>query len=145
MERKIRRCCVCMKEYEYCNKCKEDMNKPLWYFTFCSENCHNIYDITSKFEDKQIDVAEAEKQLEKLDLSNLDSFGNSYKNSISKITSFSSSSTGKNAESTETMENMVIVNDTEDTSVDSQLIEENSIEEGKGIVKKSKKRTKDIE
>lgn len=134
-----------MKEYEYCNKCKEDMNKPLWYFTFCSENCHNIYDITSKFEDKQIDVAEAEKQLEKLDLSNLGSFGNSYKNSISKITSFSSSSTGKNAESTETMENMVIVNDTEDTSVDSQLIEENSIEEEKGIVKKSKKRTKDIE
>ena len=134
-----------MYEYEYCNKCKEDMNKPLWYFTFCSENCHDIYDITSKFEDKQIDAIEAKKQLENLDLSNLDGFGNSYKNSIDKITRFSNSLIEKNTEPIEAMENMATVHDTEDSFVDSQLIDENIIEEEKGIVKKSKKRAKDIE
>lgn len=85
MEQKLRRCCVCGTEYKYCNKCDADAKKPAWYFSFCSENCKNIYDVTSKYEDKNIDAAKASEILNKLDLSRLDNFGLSYKVSIRNI------------------------------------------------------------
>lgn len=85
MGQKTRTCCVCGKEYKYCNKCSEDKNKPLWYFSFCSSNCKEIYDVTSKFENKQIEASGAKRRLDKLDLTNYKNFGNSYKSSIEKI------------------------------------------------------------
>lgn len=85
MGQKSRICCVCGKEYNYCNKCTEDKNKPLWYFSFCSSNCKEIYNVTSKFENKQINEKEARKLLDKLDLSSIKNFGDSYKSSVEKI------------------------------------------------------------
>lgn len=85
MERKLRRCCVCKAEYQFCPKCPEDANKEIWHFTFCSQNCHDIYDVTSKFENNQISGEDANSALDKLDLSKMDSFGLSYKNTIAKI------------------------------------------------------------
>lgn len=148
MERKIRRCCVCGKEYEYCNKCREDMNKPLWYFTFCSENCHNIYGVTSQFENGQIDSVSAKLQLDQLDLSKQNNFGKSYKNSISKILS----SVPKVEEVIELAEPTIdpmeqFVQETIENDVvpDIVLEEENKLEEEKSIVKKSRKKTKNVE
>lgn len=84
-DRKARECCVCQNSYSYCPKCNEDKNKPTWYFSFCSENCKNIYSVTSQFENNVISKDEAIQKLAELDISGLENFGNSYKNSIAKI------------------------------------------------------------
>ena len=93
MDKKNRRCVVCQSEYHFCPRCAEDKNKPLFYFTFCSKNCRDIYDTTSKFENNQIDIKAAKDQLDELDLSKLNDFGNSYKLSIKKINELSSTVT----------------------------------------------------
>lgn len=85
MGNKERMCSVCKCNYKYCPSCKDDSKKPTWLFAFCSENCRNIYNITSAFEDKQLVDIEAKKKLEKLDLSRKEYFGTSYKNSIASI------------------------------------------------------------
>lgn len=84
-ERKERTCCVCRDKYKFCNLCGEDRDKPLWYFTFCSENCHDIYKITSEFENGNISDLDAKEQLKKIDLSKKENFGESYQKSIKKI------------------------------------------------------------
>lgn len=80
-------CATCRCSYNFCPKCNEDKDKPLWYFTFCSQNCHDIYEITSSFENGKIDADEAKLKLDNLNLSKLDNFGESYKKSIDKIMS----------------------------------------------------------
>ena len=85
MDAKMRTCVVCGKQYEYCNKCRKYENLPLWMFTFCSERCKSIYNITSNYEDKRISIDEAKEQLNKFDLSDKDSFGDSYKKAITSI------------------------------------------------------------
>ena len=87
MERKLRTCCVCGTEYRYCPKCNEDKDKPRWMFVYHSENCKDIYDVMTEYEWGQIDADEAAKKLKKLDLSKLDDFGESYKNTLNKIMS----------------------------------------------------------
>lgn len=86
-ERKTRICVCCGTKYLYCPKCNEDKDKPHWYFTFCGDNCHNLYDVLTKYEWEQITAVEAKTQLEKLDLSKVDTFGESYKNTLNKIMS----------------------------------------------------------
>ena len=85
MERKLRYCSCCGREYRFCPRCYEDKDKPYWYFCFCSDNCKNIYETTSNFENGDIDADEATAQLDKLDLSEINRFGESYKSSINKI------------------------------------------------------------
>ena len=80
-------CATCRSNYDFCPKCNRDKDKPLWYFTFCSQNCHDIYEITSSFENGKIDSDEAKLKLNNLNLSKLDNFGESYKKSIDKIMS----------------------------------------------------------
>ena len=87
MGKKYRICSVCHFNYDFCNHCNKDKDKPLWYFTFCSQNCHDIYEITSSFENGKIDADEAKSKLDNLNLSKLDNFGESYKKSINKIMS----------------------------------------------------------
>ena len=81
----LRMCCVCHKEYPFCLCNPEDRLKPTWYFAYCSENCKDIYNVTSAFEDGRMTDIEAKAKLEKLDLSRKEYFGESYKNSIASI------------------------------------------------------------
>lgn len=82
----LRTCCVCHREHMYCPVCNpEDRNKPTWYFAYCSENCKDIYTVTSDYEDKKITAGEAKTQLDKLDLSHIANFGESYQKAIMKI------------------------------------------------------------
>lgn len=104
MAKKMRKCAVCGKNYPFCPRCGEDKDKPMWYFTFCSENCKDIYDVTSKFEDGQISGKDAKTKLDKLDLSNFEDFGNSYKISVAKINETKTEVPLKNKE-TESLEN----------------------------------------
>lgn len=84
-DKKSRICCVCHNEYTYCPRCNEDKSKPTWYFSFCSENCKEIYQTTSQFENGIISKEDALSKLSELDISGLKNFGNSYKDSIYKI------------------------------------------------------------
>lgn len=88
MGKELRTCAVCHTRYSFCPVCnKEDKLKPSWYFTFCSDNCHDIYHATVSFEDKEVTANEANELLAKCDLSNKEQFGLSYQNSIEKINS----------------------------------------------------------
>lgn len=81
----LRTCCVCHKEYSFCLCNPEDRNKPTWYFAYCSENCKDIYAATSDYENGNISADDAKKQLDKLDLSQIANFGESYQKAIMKI------------------------------------------------------------
>lgn len=81
----LRTCCVCHKEYPFCLCNSEDRLKPAWHFAYCSENCRDIYNITSSFENGRLSDVEAKAKLEKLDLSEKNSFGESYQKSIASI------------------------------------------------------------
>jgi len=77
---------LCGKTYSFCPVCNpEDRLKPTWYFCWCSDNCHEIDEVTSAFEDGRMTDIEAKAKLEKLDLSRKEYFGESYKNSIDSI------------------------------------------------------------
>lgn len=78
-------CAVCHGEYLYCPSCKKDKDKPTWMFVFCSENCHDIYETLHTYGDKGMTAKQAKDKLDKLDLSKLDNFGESYKKLISEI------------------------------------------------------------
>lgn len=85
-KRDIRTCVLCKQNYSYCPVCNpEDRLKPTWYFCYCSDNCHDIDNIASAYEDRRITDIEAKAKLEKLDLSRKEYFGESYKNSIASI------------------------------------------------------------
>ena len=81
----LRTCCVCHKEYPFCLCNPEDRLKPTWYFAYCSENCKDIYNITSSFENGKLSDIDAKEKLEKLDLSRKEYFGESYQKSIASI------------------------------------------------------------
>ena len=85
-KRGVRTCCVCHKEYSFCPVCNpEDRLKPTWHFAYCSENCKDIYNITSSFENGRLSDIDAKAKLEKLDLNEKDNFGESYQKSIDSI------------------------------------------------------------
>ena len=109
-------CATCRSNYDFCPKCNRDKDKPLWYFTFCSQNCHDIYEITSSFENGNINADEAKLRLNNLNLSKLDNFGESYKKSINKIMS---SASVKNDVIVEDM----IIEENVDDSVEEQVVE----------------------
>ena len=140
MERKLRTCAVCRTSYRYCPKCKEDEKKETWYFTFCSENCKDIYNITSDFEDNRITPNEAKKVLVNLNLSKLDNFGASYTSSINKI-----------MESVVEEENLIVetLQDVEEIEVIDEIKEieeiEYNIEEEKSIKKPKNKKVRNVE
>ena len=81
----LRMCCVCHKEYPFCLCNPEDRLKPAWHFAYCSENCKDIYNITSSFENGRLSDIDAKAKLEKLDLNEKDNFGESYQKSIAYI------------------------------------------------------------
>ena len=82
----LRTCCVCHQEHMYCPVCNpEDRNKPTWYFAYCSENCKDIYTVTSDYENDNISADEAKTQLDRLDLSQIANFGESYQRALMKM------------------------------------------------------------
>ena len=82
----LRTCCVCHNEFVFCPVCNpEDRDKEPWHFAYCSENCKDIYAVTSDYECGRISANEAREQLDKLDLSQIANFGESYQKAIIKI------------------------------------------------------------
>lgn len=120
-------CATCRSNYDFCPKCNKDKDKPLWYFTFCSQNCHDIYETTSNFENGKIDADEAKLRLDNLNLSKLDNFGESYKKSINKIMS------SKSVKNDVIVEDMIIEENVDD-SVEDQVIEKENNDITKEVI-----------
>jgi hypothetical protein len=69
-----RKCIVCGEAYSYCPRCSEDLSRPAWYGIFCSDNCHDIYDITLRYGEGLLTKAEAKSALSKMDVRKKDEF-----------------------------------------------------------------------
>lgn len=83
-----RTCFVCGKKYNYCPICSADEEKPRWYFLFCSEECHDLDQILSKYTHKEIEISEAKKQIVSKNLSNVEVLDADIKNCIETILSY---------------------------------------------------------
>ena len=121
-------CATCHSNYDFCPKCNKDKDKPLWYFTFCSQNCHDIYEITSSFENGKIDADEAKLKLNNLNLSKLDNFGESYKKSIDKIMSSVS------IKEDTFVEDVVVTEEKTEINIDKQVVEEKNNKTTENVV-----------
>ena len=136
-------CSTCRCSYNFCPKCDKDKDKPLWYFTFCSQNCHDIYETTSSFENGKIDADEAKLKLNNLNLSKLDNFGESYKKSINKI--MSSVSVKENVVTED-----VVTEEKTEINIDEQVVEKENNKTTENVVedkvfKKSKNKRAKID
>ena len=80
-----RTCCLCGTKYSYCPSCTTDRNKPSWMTVFCSENCRNIYNTTTKYGMKKINANEAKNDLDICDLSNKEQFNAHAKKMLDEI------------------------------------------------------------
>ena len=80
-----RTCCLCGIKYSYCPSCTTDRNKPSWMTVFCSENCRNIYNTTTKYGMNKISVDEARTDLDGCDLSNKEQFNDHAKKMLDEI------------------------------------------------------------
>ena len=78
-------CIICGKEYRYCSACGEDAGKPTWYFIFDGQNCHDIYEVCTKYRDGEIDAKVAYEKISKLDISNIKNFAESTRIQIEEI------------------------------------------------------------
>ena len=121
-------CATCRCSYNFCPKCNKDKDKPLWYFTFCSQNCHDIYETTSSFENGKIDADEAKLKLDNLNLSKLDNFGESYKKSIDKIMSSVS------IKESVITEDVVVTEEKTEINIDEQVVEKENNDTTEGVV-----------
>lgn len=63
-----RTCYLCGDSYHYCPNCDEDRDKPLWMFTFCSTNCHNIYETLVDQTMGHLTVVETKEALDRLNV-----------------------------------------------------------------------------
>ena len=121
-------CATCHCSYNFCPKCNKDKDKPLWYFTFCSQNCHDIYETTSSFENGKIDADEAKLKLDNLNLSKLDHFGESYKKSIDKIMSSVS------IKESVITEDVVVTEEKTEINIDEQVVEKENNDTTEDVV-----------
>ena len=118
-KRDIRTCVLCKQNYLYCPVCNpEDQLKPTWYFCYCSDNCHDIDNIASAYEDGRMTDIEARKRLDKLDLSRKEYFGESYKESIASIMKVKTQVKKENKQTNEKSEKDIVTKGKNDAKSD---------------------------
>ena len=79
MARYDRSCILCGKVYEYCNSCSAFQDKPVWMFSYCSEDCK---DITSLLTDQAIESKDTSRHMQYKG-----SYGKAYKEIMGEIDS----------------------------------------------------------
>lgn len=83
MARYDRSCILCGKVYEYCNSCSAFQNKPVWMFSYCSEDCKDITSLLTDYVYNKVSKDEAKKVIETKDTSRhmqyKGSYGKAYK------------------------------------------------------------------
>ena len=82
---KARKCVVCGKEYEYCNRCSSHASKPTWMALYHDDNCRSIMNIATEYMADNITKADAKSQLDNCDLTNKKNFKESIVKAINEI------------------------------------------------------------
>ena len=82
---KSRKCIVCGKEYEYCNRCSSHANMPTWMALYHDDNCRSIMNIATEYMAGNITKAEAKSQLDNCDLTNKKNFKESVVVAVDEI------------------------------------------------------------
>lgn len=82
---KARKCIVCGKEYEYCNRCSSHANMPTWMALYHDDNCRSIMNIATEYMAGNITKADAKSQLDNCDLTNKKNFKESIVKAINEI------------------------------------------------------------
>lgn len=82
---KERKCIVCGKEYEYCNRCSSHANMPTWMALYHDDNCRSIMNIATEYMAGNLTKAEAKSQLDNCDLTNKKNFKESIVKAINEI------------------------------------------------------------
>ena len=78
-------CISCGKEYTFCTSCEEYDKLPRWRAIYCSENCKNLFHITSDYIEKTITDDEAKERLLECDLSYKDNLHHNIVDVINKL------------------------------------------------------------
>lgn len=82
---KTRKCIVCGKEYEYCNRCSSHATMPTWMAIYHDDNCRSVMNIATEYMAGNLTRAEAKAQLNNCDLSNKDKFKESVTKAVDEI------------------------------------------------------------
>lgn len=82
---KSRKCIVCGKEYEYCNRCNSHANMPTWMALYHDDNCRSIMNIATEYMAGNLTKADAKSQLDDCDLTNRNNFKESVIKAINEI------------------------------------------------------------
>lgn len=82
---KARKCIVCGKEYEYCNRCSSHASMPAWMALYHDGNCRSIMNIATEYMAGNITKADAKSQLDNCDLTNKKNFKESVVKAINEI------------------------------------------------------------
>ena len=101
---KARKCIVCGKEYEYCNRCSSHAAMPAWMALYHDDNCRSIMNIATECMAGNITKADAKAQLDSCDLTNKKNFTESVAKAVNEI--YSTKKTAK-ADATKADEEIV--------------------------------------
>ena len=82
---KARKCIVCGKEYEYCNRCSSHANMPTWMALYHDDNCRKIMNIATEYMAGNLTKADAKSQIDNCDLTNKKNFKESVVKAINEI------------------------------------------------------------
>ena len=82
---KARKCIVCGKEYEYCNRCSSHASMPTWMALYHDDNCRNIMNIATEYMAGNLAKEDAKSELSKCDLTNKKNFKESVAKAVNEI------------------------------------------------------------
>lgn len=82
---KARKCIVCGKEYEYCNRCSSHADMPAWMALYHDDNCRSIMNIATEYMAGNLTREDAKSQLDNCDLTNKKNFKESVVNAVNEI------------------------------------------------------------
>ena len=85
MARYDRSCILCGKVYEYCNSCSAFQDKPVWMFSYCSEDCKDITSLLTDFIYNKISKEDAKKIIDTKDTSRHMQYKGSYGKAYNEI------------------------------------------------------------
>lgn len=91
MARYDRSCILCGKVYEYCNSCSAFQDKPVWMFSYCSEDCKDITSLLTDYIYNKVSKEDAKKIIDTKDTSRhmqyKGSYGKAYKEIMREVDS----------------------------------------------------------
>ena len=85
MARYDRSCILCGKVYEYCNSCSAFQDKPVWMFSYCSEDCKDITSLLTDYIYNRVSKEDVKKIIDTKDTSRHMNYKGSYGKAYKEI------------------------------------------------------------